>query len=138
MGGTCHFLGGLQYVDKRDQLLINSDVFPSGCAEHANEYLLIYSIDSRQVMAVLNNEPRRLSITSDTGQINLTAEETALAVKSLFAQLIEQQGITNKNAVALPFLTATWFQYKSHGHSPVLYIKADGTQVANFPESLAK
>ena len=89
-------------------------------------------------MAVLNNDPHLLSITPDTGQIDLTAEETALAVKSLFAQLIEQQGIANKNAVTQPFLTATWFQYKSHGPSPVLYIKADGTQVTNFPESLAK
>ena len=28
--------------------------------------------------------------------------------------------------------------YKSHGPSPVFYIKADGTQVAYFPEPLAK
>jgi hypothetical protein len=94
-----------QYIDERDQSLINSNVFPSGCAEHANEYL-IYLVDSRQVVAVLNNEPRLLSITPDTGQIDLTAEETTLAVKSFFAQLIEQHGKTNKNAVAPPFVTA--------------------------------
>ena len=129
--------GWRQYVDKRNQPLINNNIFPSGCAEHADEYM-IYLIDLRQVMAVLNTESRLLSIMPDTGQIDLTAEKTTLAVKSLFAQLIEQQGITNKNAVTLPFLTATWFQYKSHDPSPVLYIKTDGTQVANFPESLAK
>ena len=129
--------GWRQYVDDPDQPLINSNVFPSGCAEHANEYW-IYLVDSRQVMAVLNNEPRFLSITPDTGQIDLTAEETTLAVKSLFAKLIEQQGKTNKSAVALPLVTAVWFQYESHVPSPVLYVKADGTQVTNFPESLAK
>ena len=136
--------GWRQYVNKCDQPLINtSNVCPSSCAEHANENLIYYLVDSRQVTAVLNNsKPRFLSMIAppDTGQIILTAEETTtLAAKSLFAQLIEQQGKTNKNAVTLKFVTAVWFQYKtSHVPSPVLYLKADGTQVAHFPESPAK
>ena len=129
--------GWREYTPEPDQPIINSNVFASGCAEHANEYW-VYLVDLRQVMSVLNNEPRFLSITPDTGQIDLLAEETTPAVKSLFSRLIEQQGKANKNAVALPLVTAVWFQYESHVPSPVLYVKEDGTEVTNFPESLAK
>ena len=129
--------GWRQYVDEPGQPLINSNVFASGCAEHANEYW-VYVVDARQVMTVLNNEPRFLSITPDTGQLDLTADETTPAVKSLFSYLIQQQGKTNFNSVALPLVTAVWFQFESHVPSPVLYTKADGTQVTNFPDSLAK
>ncbi|KAI2500997.1 hypothetical protein MHU86_13471 [Fragilaria crotonensis] len=129
--------GWREYTLEPDQPIINSNVFASGCAEHANEYW-VYLVDLRQVMSVLNNEPRFLSITPDTGQIDLLAEETTPAVKSLFSRLIEQQGKTNKNSVALPLVTAVWFQYESHVPSPVLYVKEDGTEVTNFPESLAK
>lgn len=129
--------GWRQYVEEPGQPYINSNVFASGCAEHANEYW-VYLVDSRQVMAVLNNEPRFLSITPDTGQIDLQAEETTSTVKSLFLHLIRQQGKTNFESVALPLVTAVWFQYESHVPSPILFIKEDGTEVTNFPESLAK
>jgi hypothetical protein len=39
--------GWRQYVDEPGQPYINSNVFASGCAEHANEYW-VYLVDSRQ------------------------------------------------------------------------------------------
>lgn len=128
--------GWRQYVEEPGQPLINSNVFASGCYEHANEYW-VYLIDSRQVMAVLNNEPRFLSITPDTGKVDLTAEETSPVVKDLFQTIIEQQGKTDKDSVAIPLVTAVWFQRESHVPSPPIQTKADGTQITNFPESLA-
>jgi hypothetical protein len=89
-------------------------------------------------MSVLNNEPRFLSITPDTGQIDLQAEETSSTVKKLFLELIAQQGKANLKSAALPLVTAVWFQHESHVPSPILFIKEDGTEVTNFPESLAK
>ena len=126
-----------QYEEDDTKPLINSNVFASGCREHANEYW-IYLVDSRQVLTVLNNEPRFLSITPDTGLIDLTANETNKAVKDLFVSMIQQQqDKTNLQAVAIPLVTAVWFQFESHVPSPALYVHDDGTIVTNFPESLA-
>ena len=128
--------GWRQYVEEPGQPYINSNVFASGCYEHANEYW-VYFIDSRQVMAVLNNEPRFLSITPDTGQVDLTADETSPAVKDLFRTIIDAQGKTDKSSVAIPLVTAVWFQPESHIPSPPIIIKEDGTEITNFPDSLA-
>lgn len=128
--------GWRQYIDEPEQPLINSNVFASGCYEHANEYW-VYLIDSRQVVAVLNHEPRFLSITADTGQIDLTADETSSTVQQLFHYMIQQQNKKNTAAVAIPLVTAVWFQYESHVPSPVIKTKQDGTQITNFPDSLA-
>jgi hypothetical protein len=55
---------------------LNDVVIPSGCWEHANIYW-VYLIDSRQVMSILLHEPQFLSITHDTGLVDLTASETS-------------------------------------------------------------
>lgn len=128
--------GWRQYIEEPAQPLINSNVFASGCYEHANEYW-VYLIDARQVMAVLNNEPRFLSITPDTGKVDLTAPETSPAVRNLFHSIIQQQGKTDMESVAIPLVTAVWFQYESHVPSPPIQVKEDGTEITNFPESLA-
>ncbi|GAX22173.1 hypothetical protein FisN_19Lh233 [Fistulifera solaris] len=128
--------GWRQYIEEPGQPLINSNVFPSGCYEHANEYW-IYLIDSRQVMAVLNNEPRFLSITPDTGMVDLRAEETSPVVRALLEQMIQQQGKSDLEQVAIPLVTAVWFQKESHVPSPPIRIHEDGTYITNFPESLA-
>jgi len=118
------------------QPLINSNVFASGCYEHANEYW-IYLVDSRQVMAVLNNEPRFLSITPDTGQLDLNAEETFPLVREFMLNEIQKRGKSNIDHVAVPLVTAVWFNEDSLVPSPPIHTHKDGTQVTNFPESLA-
>jgi hypothetical protein len=128
--------GWRQYIEEPGQPLINSNVFPTGCYEHANEYW-IYLIDARQVMAVLNNEPRFLSITPDTGMVDLQADETTPVVRALFTNIIQQQGKSDFETVAIPLVTAVWFQKESHVPSPPIRIHDDGTQITNFPESLA-
>jgi hypothetical protein len=128
--------GWRQYIEEPGQPLINSNVFPTGCYEHANEYW-IYLIDARQIMAVLNNEPRFLSITPDTGMVDLMAEETTPVVRALFHRIIQQQGKFDLEQVAIPLVTAVWFQKESHVPSPPIRIKDYGTQITNFPESLA-
>lgn len=119
-----------------DQPLINSNVFASGCHEHANEYW-IYLVDSRQVMTVLNNEPRFLSITPDTGQLDLNADETFPLVREFLQSEIKKLGKTDTSHVAVPLVTAVWYNDESHVPSPTIYAHKDGTQVTNFPESLA-
>jgi hypothetical protein len=87
------------------QPMINSNVYASGCHEHANEYVYwIYLVGSRQVMTVLNNEPWFLSITPDTGQLELTAPETWPLVRDFLRHEIQKQHKTD---------TATTWRYHS-------------------------
>jgi hypothetical protein len=117
--------------------LINCNVFATGCWHHANEYWM-YLVDARQFIKILMNEPRFLSITPDLGLVDLVAEETSDVIKHLAKVEIANQGKTITTEVAFPLVTAAWFQSMSHVMSPVLYTKKDGTQVTNFPQSLAK
>jgi hypothetical protein len=130
------FLASLQ--SEPGQPYINSNVFATGCHEHANEYW-IYLIDARQAMSVLLNEPRFLSITPDTGLLDLTVADTAhyQTVNDFMLQEIRQQNKTDTTQIAVPLVTAVWFQGESHVPSPPVSVLADGTAVTNFPESLA-
>lgn len=94
-------------------------------------------VDSRQVMTVLNNEPRFLSITPDTGQLELNADETSSLVREFMQNEIKKQGKIDTEHVAVPLVTAVWFNEDSHVPSPPIHTHKDGTQVTNFPESLA-
>lgn len=95
-------------------------------------------MDSRQVMMVLNNEPRFLSITPDTGQLELSANETSPLVRDFMLGKIDKQDKSDTKYVAVPLVTAVWFQEASHVPSPAIHIhENDGTQVTNFPDSLA-
>jgi hypothetical protein len=117
--------------------LINSNVFASGCYEHANEYW-IYIVDSRHTMSILNNEPRFLSITPDTGMIDLdnSIAGTDARVRDFMLGEIKRQNKNDMLHVAVPLVTAVWFD-KSHVPSPSIRVHEDGTEVTNFPESLA-
>jgi hypothetical protein len=88
-------------------------------------------------MTVLNNEPRFLSITPDTGQLELTAPETWPLVRDFMRHEIQKQQKRDTDYVAIPLVTAVWFNPESHVPSPPIRIHKDGTQVTNFPESLA-
>ncbi|CAM9668946.1 unnamed protein product, partial [Hapterophycus canaliculatus] len=74
--------GWREYVEEPGRPLVNPIVVPSGCAEHANLYA-IYAVDSRQVLKALLSEPRFLSMTPDTGLVDLDAEETGQFVRTL-------------------------------------------------------
>lgn len=117
--------------------LINCNVFATGCWHHANEYWM-YLVDSRQFLKILMNEPRFLSVTPDLGLVDLVAEETSDVIKHLAKTEIDRQQKGIATEVAFPLVTAAWFQSMAHVPSPVLYTKNDGTQVTNFPQSLAK
>jgi hypothetical protein len=127
--------GWRQYTLEPGQPLINSVVVVSGCHEHANQYW-IYAVDSRQVLAVLNNEPRFLSITPDTGLVDLTVAETDKAVKVLAQSQIQKQGKRNTTHVSFPIVVATWY-HESFLPSPPMRHLPDGTAITNFPASLA-
>ena len=131
--------GWRQYTKEPDQPLVNSNVIISGCAEHANEYW-VYAVDSRQVLIVLNNEPRFLSVTPDTGLVDLTSPRTEAAVRELARHEIRQQNKTDMAAVALPMVVSTWYNIDSYVPSPAIAILDDGTtntQVTSFEGSLA-
>ena len=119
---------------------INSNVFATGCEEHANEYW-VYAVDTRQAMGILNNEPRFLSITPDTGLVDLTdasGKYTTPLLKTFMRNEIEKQNKSNTNVVAIPLVTAVWFDAASHVPSPIIDTLEDGTSVTNYPQSLAK
>jgi hypothetical protein len=125
-----------QYTPEPGQPLINSNVYPSGCHEHANQYWM-YLVDKRQFFTILMMEPRFLSIAPDLGLVDLTVRETSPAVKHIALHEISKQGKQNSSYVAFPIVTAAWFNPTSHVESPVLYTLADGTQITNFAQSLA-
>lgn len=129
--------GWRQYVNEPDQPLINCNVIPTGCWHHANEYWM-YLVDSRQFIAILMNEPRFLSIAPDLGLVDLEAEETSRILKHIALTEIQRQGKSDASAIAIPIVTGAWYNLNSHVQSPVLYTKPDGTEVTNFPQSLAK
>ena len=119
---------------------INSNVFATGCQEHANEYW-VYAVDTRQAMGILNNEPRFLSITPDTGLVDLTdasGKYTTELLKNFMGNEIQKQNKSNTDVVAIPLVTAVWFDHTSHVPSPVIETLEDGTEVTNYPQSLAK
>jgi len=128
--------GWREYAPEPEQPVVNSNVFASGCHEHANEYWL-YFVDSRQAMLILNNEPRFLSITPDTGMIHLHQNGTDANVEQFLLLQAQLQFKSNTNQVAVPLVTAVWFNPLSHVPSPILRTLDDGTQVTNFPDSLA-
>jgi hypothetical protein len=84
-----------------------------------------------------SHEPRFLSIAPDLGLVDLTAEETGPVVRHIAYHEIKRQNKTDTNYVAIPIVTGAWFNPLSHVPSPVLYTKEDGTEVTNFPQSLA-
>ena len=144
--------------DEPNQPLVNSNVFASGCYEHANEYWF-YMIDERQVLYVLNHEPRFLSITPDTGLIDLhmipstgrTASvlppsliESYQTVHTFIEQYLQQLQVQNPDRtidtryVAVPLVTAVYYNPSSHVPSPILHHLRDGTEITNYPDSLAQ
>jgi hypothetical protein len=112
-------------------------------------------IDARQVLFVLNNEPRFLSITPDTGLIDLhMLQNTTLqlpdtlkldysSVNGFIQRYLEhlraaQNGmILDDRYVAVPLVTAVYFNPSSHVPSPIIQTLTDGTEITNFPNSLA-
>jgi hypothetical protein len=130
--------GWRQYTpEPAGQPLINSVVMVSGCQEHANQYW-IYAVDSRQFLTILNNEPRFLSITPDTGLVDLATNETDDAVKQIALHEIQKQNKTDTARVAFPIVVATWYHESFVPSPPVRIHVDDGTAVTNFAESLAK
>ena len=139
--GTKAFLdvmeeGWRQYAPEPEQPLINSGVLVSGCHEHANQYW-VYAVDEKQAVLVLLNEPRLLSITPDAGLVDLESSATDEVVRNLALSEIRRLGFANTTHVALPIVVATWFQASSFVPSPTVQTLEDGTQVTNYPESLA-
>jgi hypothetical protein len=97
----------------------------------------IYLIDRRQAARALLNEPRFLSMVPDLAKADVLAPETDESLRALIMQaVVETPGITNTSQVTFLQVISTW----NSCHfvpSPVLYTKADGTRVTDFPRSLA-
>lgn len=123
-----------QYIPVEDgPPLINPDVFASGCHEHANEHF-VYLVDKRQLISALMAEPRFLSITPDTGLVEL--EHSSPLIQLIARHEIQKGGFKDVKRVAFPLVTSVWFQPTAHFPSPIVK-EVDGAQVTNFPESLA-
>jgi hypothetical protein len=115
----------------------NPVILATGCHNDANIYWM-YLVAPEQVLSILAGEPRYLSITPDSGMIDLTAPETSENVKKLALSQIENAGLANVTSFAAPLVTGVWFDVDSFVESPIVYVKEDGTQVTSYDESLAK
>lgn len=71
------------------------------------------------------------------GLVDLKANETGPVVRFIARHERERQGKSDPSLVAFPIVTGAWHNPSSHVPSPVVYTKPDGTQVTNFPQSLA-
>jgi hypothetical protein len=134
--------GWRQYSPEPQQPLINSVVLVTGCHEHANQYW-VYLVDSRQFLSILNNEPRFLAITPDTGLIDMDSNETDDAVRQFALRELDRRENTiaggaqmDRTRVAIPMVVAVHY-HESFVPSPSIRAHADGTLITNFPESLA-
>jgi len=90
-----------------------------------------------QFLSILMKEPRFLSIAPDLGLVDLEADETGPVITHVSQQRAQRDGKTDLSQVAIPLVTGAWYNQDSHVEAPVLYTKSDGTQVTNFPDSLA-
>jgi len=111
----------------------NAVVLATGCYEHANIYH-IFAVDARQFVHILNGEPRFLSITPDTGLLELSASDPA--VQRLAAHEIQRQGKSDMLQVAIPLVTGVWFQ-STYIEMPPIEITDDGTQITSYDGGLA-
>jgi len=123
---------------------VNPAILPTGCREHAHRYS-IYMVDARQLLHVLGNEPRFLSIAPDMGLVDLTASDewTWPDIKSLakaYATNSEYSGLfsgqINLNSVAFLTVTSTWHKRDTMVGLPTIYNNHD-MMVTDFPESTA-
>ena len=122
---------------------INPAMIATGNPEDANIYS-VYAVDRRQAVAALLNEPRFLSMTPDLVKVDIHAEETSPTVRKFILNQIDVDNndttkpkVTNKAEATLLTVVSTWNSCHFIA-SPVLYKKKDGTQVTDFPNSLAK
>lgn len=114
----------------------NPVILPTGCYQDANIYWL-YLVKSQQVLHILAGEPRYLSITPDTGLVDLKATETSDAVRRLALGQIQKHGYTNTDVFALLLVTGVWFDAASFVESPPAHVHQDGTRVTSYADSLA-
>ncbi|CAB1110589.1 unnamed protein product [Ectocarpus sp. CCAP 1310/34] len=75
-------------------------------------------------------------MTPDTGLVDLTAEETGRFARTLARHQASVEGKSDLESAAFLLVTGVWAP-GSLIESPVLYTKGDGTQVTDYPRSLA-
>ncbi|CAM9286802.1 unnamed protein product [Choristocarpus tenellus] len=127
--------GWREYIPEPGQPLVNPVVIPSGCDEHANIYA-IYAVDERQLIHALNTEPRLLSMSPDTGLVDLTAEETDQEVKDLARHHAVVEGKTDMDRAAFLLVTGVYY-VDTLIETPVVYTKSDGTEITDYPRGIA-
>lgn len=116
---------------------VNPAIVATANPLHANVYA-VYAVHENAALNALLNEPRFLSMTPDTAKIDLTAEETSAEVKALCTAGIGSAGADlSVDSVALLTVVST-VRAETFVENPPLYTKADGTEVTNFHDGLAK
>lgn len=128
--------GWREYVDEpKPPQIPNAVVIPTGCREHANIYW-VYLVPSPQFLRAFMGEPRFLSITPDTGLVDLDASETDDRFKEFALQEIQKSGKNDTSRVAIPLVTGSYF-HDSYIESPTAYEKEDGTLITTYADGLA-
>jgi hypothetical protein len=119
---------------------INPSLVASGNNNDANISSL-YLVDRRQAARALLREPRYLSMVPDLAKVDINADETDLAVRNFILKAIEEdttiQAPKNMSQVTLLQVISTWKSCHFVPSPLIKPVKADGTRVTDFPNSLA-
>jgi hypothetical protein len=126
--------GFREYREANPPTVPNAVVMPTGCAAHANIYHVFF-VPTPVLLNVLAGEPRFLSITPDTGLVDLQADETSDTVRRVAQSVIKAQHKRDDSRVAIPLVTGVWF-HDTFVESPPVYVR-DGTKVTSFDGGLA-
>ncbi len=120
---------------------VNPGLVATGNTNDAN-ISSIYAIDRRQSVKALLGEPRFLSMTPDSAFVDRNADETSTSMKNIISNQIAADNTptviyTDTDKATLLTVISVWDSCH-FVPSPILYVKADGTRVTDFPNSLAE
>ena len=134
----------------------NAVVMPTGCRTDANVYH-VFAVPEPVLLQVLLHEPRYLSITPDTGLVDLVDEWTSLSLRRLVQserraqQTGGYQNLDNschnddlelppldEEVAAISLVTGVYFDAASFVESPAMEVHSDGTRVYSYDGGLLR
>jgi hypothetical protein len=118
----------------------NAVVMPTKCYTDANIFY-IFAVAEQALLEIWLHEPRFLSISADTGWVDVTDAASSDSVRRLIYHRTKQAGMQDEGTysrVTLPLVTGIYFSALSFVESPPVEERDDGTRVYSFDGSLAQ
>lgn len=131
----------------------NAVVLPTGCGNDANLYH-IFAVPEPVLLQVLMHEPRFLSISSDTGLVELDDSLTSEQMRRLVRMEQERIGFPSQGSgrkdclndpvrgyqasIAIALVTGVYFNAASYIESPPIEVREDGTRLYSYDGGLLR